>query len=112
MLDQVYGKCFRVYHHGYNNLTTKCLIFGEKIVVFENGLVFCPNRLETERKLYPGLDEYASPLTTVAGYCDSNYSEPYQIATLLIKFMDSTNEYTGQETWQIVTMIKALFHLL
>lgn len=113
MIDLMHGKAFRVFTRSYNDIVKdQAIVSDEKIVIFDNNLIYCMNRRKDERRFYAGLSEYANSTAIIAGYTDLFYTEPFALSTLMIAICEqSANVYTNQELCEIVIMMKALFKL-
>lgn len=115
MINLVSGRAYRVYTRSTDKTIagSELIISDEKIVVFENGIVFVMNRNRSEQKFFGTLEEYQTAhqeIATVVGVCDLHYDEPFAFSTLLIHLADSADEYFRFEMFHIVSKLKDLFY--
>lgn len=114
MINLVSGRAYRVYTRSTDKTVgSQLIISDEKIVIFENGIVFVMNRNRSERQFFETLDEYQTAhqeIAKIVGFCDLYYDEPFALSTLLIHLADNPYEYLRFEMSSIVSKLRDLFY--
>lgn len=115
MINLVSGRAYRVYTRSTDKTIagTDLIISDEKIVIFENGVLFVMNRNRSERMFFETLEEYQTEhqeIAPVVGICDLHYDEPFAFSTLLIHLSDNPYDYYRFEFFSIVSKLRDLFY--
>jgi len=111
MTGLVSGKAYQVYSHATDKIVgLQGLYYDEKIVIFDNGLIFAMNRNKTEKKVFMTLAEYQKlHVRNVVGFNDLFYTEPLTLSDLLIAIVDGLENYNPTEMTQIMTMLQQMY---
>lgn len=115
MIDLIHGQAYRVYTQSNNaQVGSDLIISDEKLVIFNNDLVYVMNRNKSLARFYESINEYKTAYSEVAGevigLCDLHYDEPFALSTLILSLADSPDSYTGQQMLEIILKLKALFY--
>jgi len=115
MINLVAGQAYRVYTQSNNaQVGTDLIISDEKLVIFNNDLVYVMNRNKSLRRFYESINEYKTAHSEVSGevigLCDLHYDEPFALSTLIVSLTDSPDSYTGKQMLEIIIKLKALFY--
>lgn len=115
MIGFTKGNVHQVFSHGTSCLIDDRLIIAEeKVVILQNGLIFCAYRPVNHRRLYADIQSYIEAKSEdgvkIAGLADTFFNETLTLPEVLISLNTTFVVYNYAEMYRLMMLINYLFN--